>query len=203
MAIPHYNYYPPAGQVVDATDGKVQWNGRAWLLNGRVYGVPSSHKLQGRPGGPMAGWYYDWSKKAWMEPSPPAGGVTPMPRPQPTRPQPQPQPTTQLPVHSTPEKRETCMEKKPNNVLDALVKHPVAPVLGGVLLLATQFTDEPSPPTIPEDLPEPMAKQWMMIYNQNQQRFQRRMELYQNLGMVLLGYAEAKAVLDALPPKRA
>src|SRR3954466_8652319 len=104
MAIPHSNYYPPAGQVIDATDGKVQWNGRAWMLNGRVYGVPSSHKLQGRPGGPPAGWYYDWSKRAWMEPSAPAGAVTPMPRPQPTRPQ--PQPTTQLPVHTAPEKRE-------------------------------------------------------------------------------------------------
>ncbi len=198
MAIPHYNYYPPAGQVVDASDGRVQWNGRAWMLNGRVYGVPSSHRLQGRPGGPMAGWYYDWSHRAWMEPSAPSTAITPRPRPQPSHPMPQhPQPT----AHPTPDKKETCMEKKPNNVLDALVKHPVAPVLGGVLMLATQFTDEPAPPTIPDDLPEATAKQWMMIYNQNQQRFQRRMELYQNLGMVLLGYAEAKAVLDALPPK--
>jgi len=142
-----------------------------------------------------------------MEPSAPAGAARPTPRPQPQLPQPQhpqpqhPQPTAQPPVPATPEKKETCMDKRPNNVLDALVKHPVAPVLGGVLLLATQFTDEPSPPTIPEDLPEPTAKQWMMIYNQNQQRFQRRMELYQNLGMMLLGYAEAKAILDMLPPK--
>ena len=198
MAIPHYNYYPPANQVVDASDGRVQWNGRAWMLNGRVYGVPSSHRLQGRPGGALAGWYYDWSKKAWMEPSAPA--TTTPPRPLPVRTQPQPQVQPQVVVHHVP--KETCMEKKPNNVLDALTKHPVAPVLGGVLLLATQFTDEPAPPTIPDDLPEATAKQWMMIYNQNQQRFQRRMELYQNIGMVLLGYAEAKAVLDMLPPKR-
>ena len=66
----------------------------------------------------------------------------------------------------------------------------------------TLLTTEPQPPPIPDGMPESTAKQWMMIYNQNQQRFQRRMELYQNLAMVLLGYAESKAVLDALPPKR-
>jgi hypothetical protein len=42
-----------------------------------------------------------------------------------------------------------------------------------------------------------------MIFNQNQQRFARRMELYENLGNVLLGYASTAAVLRALPPKKA
>ena len=60
-----------------------------------------------------------------------------------------------------------------------------------------------APPSIPTDLPESTAKQWQMVYNQNQQRFQRRMELYENLGMVLLGYASAQTVIDALPAKRA
>src|SRR5437879_13737158 len=87
MAIPHYNYYPPAGQVVDATDGRVQWNGRAWMLNGKVYGVPSSHRLMGKPGTAHSGWTYDWSKRAWMEPSTapqfPPGGA---PRSHPPRP---------------------------------------------------------------------------------------------------------------------
>ncbi len=95
------------------------------------------------------------------------------------------------------------MEKKPNNVLDALVKHPVAPVIGGVLLLASNFTDEPQPPQITADIPEPLAKQWQMIYNQNQQRFQRRMALYEQIGMVLLGYSSTQAVMDMLPAKRA
>src|SRR5947208_3176740 len=98
--IPHYNYYPPAGQVVDATDGRVQWNGRAWMLKGRVYGVPASHRLMGKPGTAHSGWYYDWGKRAWMEPSS-APAVQSQPQPQP-RPQPRPQ-QTHLPVHRAPE----------------------------------------------------------------------------------------------------
>lgn len=200
MPVPHYNFYPPAGQVIDATDGRVQWNGRAWMLKGKVYGVPSTHRLIGKPGSSFSGWYYDWQKRAWMEPSnapafPPGGGSVP------SRPQPRPQP----PVRRAPEKKEEVMscEKSKGNVIDSLIKHPVAPVLGGVLLLASHLTEEPQPPTIPADLPEPIAKQWQMIYNQNQQRFQRRMEMYENLGMVLLGYAETRALLDALPAKGA
>src|ERR1700760_24611 len=90
MAVPHYNYYPPAGQVVDANDSRVQWNGRAWTLNGRNHSVPSSHRLIGKLGGPLAGWSYDWKKRAWMEPSAPAAtaaapvvpvGVRPAPTP--------------------------------------------------------------------------------------------------------------------------
>ena len=93
------------------------------------------------------------------------------------------------------------MENRPANVLESLIKHPVAPVLGGMLLLASHFADEPQPPVIPDDLPEATQKQWQMIFNQNQQRFQRRMEMYENLGNVLLGYASTQTVLDALPPK--
>ena len=198
MPVPHYNYYPPAGQVIDATDGRVQWNGRAWMLNGKVYGVPASHRLMGKPGSSFSGWYYDWQKKAWMEPSStpyPSNGGAPSRQP----PQPRPQP----PAPRAPVKQEELMscEKKPGNVLDSLIKHPVAPVLGGVLLLASHLTEEPQPPTITADVPDPIAKQWQMIFNQNQQRFQRRMEMYQSLGMVLLGYAEGRALLDALPQK--
>ena len=86
--------------------------------------------------------------------------------------------------------------------IESLMKHPVAPVVGGVLVAAAYLTDEPQPPSIPEGLPEASAKQWMMIYNQNQQRFQRRMDLFKDLGMVLLGYASAQTVIDALPSHR-
>src|SRR5262249_46396825 len=110
MPVPHYNYYPPAGQVIDATDGRVQWNGRAWMLNGKVYGVPASHRLMGKPGSSFSGWYYDWQKKAWMEPSNtpyPSGGGAPSRQP----PQPRPQP----PAPRAPVKKEELMscEKKP------------------------------------------------------------------------------------------
>src|SRR3954451_18438418 len=98
MATPHYNYYPPSGSVLDQNEPKAYWNGRAWMLNNKVYGVPSGHRLIGRAGGQMDGWYYDWSKRAWMEPDrgralQPSGGVplTPRPQPQPIRPAPQPE----------------------------------------------------------------------------------------------------------------
>lgn len=205
MPTPHLNFYPPAGQVIDASDSRVTWNGRAWMLSGRVYGVPSTHRLMGKPGGPLDGWYYDWGRRAWMEPDhggparPGMGAGRPTPIvSNPVRPQPQ------QPAPKPPEKKEECrMERKPGNVLESLIKHPVAPVIGGVLLLAAHFTDEPQPPSIPDELPEATQKQWQMIFNQNQQRFQRRMELYENLGNVLLGYASTQTVLDALPPKRA
>src|SRR5262245_52257898 len=198
MATPHYNYYPPAGQVIDLNDSSATWDGRAWKKGGKVYTIPSTHRLIGKPGTSMNGWTYDWSKHAWMEPTSstpvrPGPIVRPNPAPNPT-PAPQPQPPA-----PAPEKKETNMEK--STVLDALIKHPVAPVLGGVLLLAAHFTDEPQPPAFPAGLPDPMRDQWQMIYNQNQQKFQRRMDLYERIGMVLLGYAETRALLDAAQKK--
>jgi hypothetical protein len=95
------------------------------------------------------------------------------------------------------------MERKPHTVLEDLTKHPVAPVVGGVLLLASYVTDEPVPPTIPANLPEEVQKQWMMVFNQNQQRFERRMSLYRDLAMVLLGYSSARTIVDVIGPARA
>jgi len=59
LPTPHYNYYPPSGAVLDQNETRAYWNGRAWMLNNRVYGVPSGHRLVGRAGGQMDGWYYD------------------------------------------------------------------------------------------------------------------------------------------------
>jgi hypothetical protein len=189
MAVPHYNYYPPAGSVIDASDGRVTWDGHAWKLNGKVYGVPSSHRLMGKAGGPLAGWTYDWQKHAWMEPSAPKPPVTRLPqRPQPTRPQPGQAPQTAL----------VAVEHKKMSPIDSLMKHPVAPVVGGLLVAASYLTDEPTPPTVPEGLPESTAKQWMMVYNQNQQRFSRRMDLYKELGLVLLGISSAQTIIDVM-----
>ena len=203
--VPHYNYFPPAGAVIDQNDSRATWDGRAWKLNGKVYTVPSSHRLVGKPGGPLNGWSYDWQRHAWMEPgrapspSPPRPAAPMAPR-MPIVPKQQPQ---QQPPARMPEKKESTMmvEKKDGNVLEYLMKHPVAPLLGGFLLLGSQFAEEPVPPTITEALPETVAKQWQMIYAQNLQRFQRRMDLFQNVGKLLLGYADTNALLAALPPK--
>jgi hypothetical protein len=69
--------------------------------------------------------------------------------------------------------------------------------------LMTLLTTEPQPPPIPDGMPESTAKQWMMIYNQNQQRFARRMGLLKDVGMVLLGYASAQTIMSALPKRTA
>ncbi len=197
MAVPHYGYYPPSGSVIDASDGRVSWDGRSWKLKGKVYGVPSSHRLIGKAGGPLAGWTYDWKTRAWMEPSAPQAPVAPVARPpartQPAQPARPAQPTQAL----------VSVERKKLSPIESLMKHPIAPVVGGVMVAAAYLTDEPRPPTVPEGLPEATANQWMMIYNQNQQRFQRRMDLYKDIGMVLLGYASAQTIIDVLPKSAA
>jgi hypothetical protein len=200
MPQPHYNFYPPSGAVLDQNEPKAYWNGRAWMLNNRVYGVPSGHRLVGRADGPLDGWYYDWSKRAWMEPDRGGGGGGPIarrPQPQPIRQQPQQQTTpAAVPV------KEKCMNAKDPNVLEYLMKHPIAPAAGAFLLLGSMLAEEPTPPQIPDDLPEPIQKQWTMLYNQNLQRFQRRMSIWENVGKVLMGYGETNAILAALPSVR-
>ena len=210
MPTPHYNYYPPSGAVLDQNEPKAYWNGRAWMLNNKVYGVPSGHRLVGRAGGQMDGWYYDWSKRAWMEPDRGGNAITPRPQPtrpapQPTRPAPQPQPTRPAPQPEKEKSVDKCAskDKEHGNVLEYLMKHPIAPLAGAVVLLGSMMADEPVPPQIPNELPEPIQKQWLMIYNQNQQRFQRRMQIWDTVGKALLGYSDTNAILAALPARKA
>ena len=87
----------------------------------------------------------------------------------------------------------------PKSAFEALMKHPVAPAVGGFLIIASLLTDEPAPPEMPDDLPEATQKQWQMIYAQNLERHRRRMDTFQVIGQVLLGYASTDAVLKALP----
>lgn len=213
MPILRKNYYPPADSVIDQNESRARWDGKRWVLNGKTYTVPSSHRLVGRPGGSHAGWYYDWKQRAWMQPdSRPSAPTTPgramptpgRPLPMPVRPSPvmpAAPPAFAAPSCTPCAQQEIPLETKEANVLEYLMKHPVAPVVGGFLLLSTQLTEEPLPPTIPPELPDAVAKQWQMIYAQNLQRFQRRMTLWENVGKLLLGYADTNAVLAALPPK--
>lgn len=209
MPIPHYNHYPPSGSVLDQNEPKAYWNGRAWMLNNRVYGVPSGHRLVGRAGGPLDGWYYDWATRAWMEPDrgrAGGGGGAPLtPRPQQPRPQPRPQPQRPAPQPEKEKFLDKCSKDntKSPNVLEYLMKHPIAPLAGAVVLLGSMMAEEPVPPQIPNDLPEPIQKQWIMIYNQNQQRFQRRMQIWDTVGKALIGYADTNAILAALPARKA
>ena len=43
-----------------------------------------------------------------------------------------------------------------------------------------------------------MQKQWQMVFNQNQQRFERRMNMYRDLAGVFLGYTGARSVVDVI-----
>ncbi len=185
--IPHFNYYPPAGEVITLANPGVIWDGQRWMLGGRPYPMQAGERVIGRAGTSHDGWYYDWAQRAWIEPA----------RPSPTIVQP-----TVTNVIPAPLPGGSIQMQKDPTVLEYLMKHPVAPLLGGFLMLGTQLAEEPAPPQIPADLPEPVAKQWQMIYAQNLQRFQRRMTLWENVGKLLLGYADTNAVLAALPVKR-
>jgi hypothetical protein len=201
MPNPHFNYYPPSGAVLDESEPRAYWNGRAWMLNNRVYGVPSGHRLVGRRGGPLENWYYDWGTRAWMEPDKPSApprALRPQPRPLPQRPQPAPMPAKQ----ENPVDKCITKETKDRNVLEYLVKHPIAPLAGALVLIGSMLADEPSPPQIPDGLPEAIQKQWMMIYNQNQQRFARRQQIWDLVGKTLLGYSDTNAIMAALPPRK-
>lgn len=203
MPIARKNYRPPAGSVVDQNEPRASWNGKEWRLNNRRYSPPSSHRLIGKPGGSLSGWYYDWKQRAWMEPdrSTPAVGARPpvTSRPPAARPPIMRPPATQPFVPTTQQPTVVSAEKDPmrrdNNVLQFLLQHPVAPLIGGFLIVGSMMADEPQPPQIPEGLPEATAKQWQMIYAQNLQRFERRQQMWETAGKVLLGYAEANAVL--------
>src|SRR5438067_7822749 len=74
----HYNYFPPPGSVTDLDDARNVWVGTAWIANGVPAIVPSGHRLVGKPDGSLSGWYYDWQRRAWIEP----GDDTPGPRPE-------------------------------------------------------------------------------------------------------------------------
>jgi hypothetical protein len=231
MPIAHYNYYPPANSVFDADNVQAKWDGRAWRVNGAVYTVPNGHRLAGLPG-PLYGWTYDWQKRAWMEPGnapaptpsapakPAPGPFTmgpvgphpvaprpgtpapqPAPAPQPPAPAPQPQPQPEAPA-CEPEKEQIRMTN-PQTFLEDLVKHPFAPLIGAGLLVVSYIQDEPTPPAISPELPEPLQKQVTMLFNQNQQKFARRMDLYRDLGMILLGYAGSRSIVDVIGQKHA
>jgi hypothetical protein len=191
MAIPHYNYFPPAGSVIDLNDRRVTWDGSAWRRKNHVYRVPSKHRLVGVDGGPLSGWYYDWKQRAWIEPGNPQPPVVARP------------PAPVVVVRPQPVDKEKTMScNKPNNALETLRRHPWAPLIGLGLKFLPEFAAEPMPPAIPDGTPETQQKQIQMTYDQNLLRFQRRMSLYDKLGDVLLGYASVSAVMESLPSKR-
>jgi hypothetical protein len=192
MAVAHKNYYPPAGTVEVTNDPGWSWNGRAWTKGGRVGVPPKGAPLRGKAGTQMAGWVYDWSKYAWIEPS--GGGAIqhrpprPHPGPQPG-PQPQPQPQ-QIVIQQQPKKEEAMSKcEHPHHaasIYDGIKNHPLVPLLGLGVLVASDFLTQPSPPQIPPELPEAFQKMWMLIYEQNLNSYTIRKQMLDKWGQVLL-----------------
>lgn len=211
MAIPHKNYYPPAGTVEVAGDRSWSWDGRAWHHNGRVAAPPRGSRLVGKPGTVMAGWWYDWNQYAWMDPHaqpaphyPPGGGgapiihinPTPHPAPQP-HPQPQPQPVI---VHQEEEhmecKHDHHHKEKEPGLLKGLLKHPIIPGAGVLALIIPHFIKEPTPPPITSDTPPWLASLYQTIYDQNRDKYRDSRETWNNVGQALLTLGSAQAAIS-------
>lgn len=208
MPTPHKNFRPPAGSVIDVNDARLSWDGSNWKLNGKKHTVPSSHHLIGKPGGPLTGWTYDWKQKAWIQPDVVTTRPSPTSRPSlPSRPPVAPRPAAPIvPVAPQPvtQTKETSMTYvKPETAFQALLQHPIAPLVGGGLIAIAKFTEGPVPPPISEQLTDAERTDTMMRFQQNQLRFTQRMDLYATIGMALLGHAEAQAVFTAFAPPTA
>jgi hypothetical protein len=192
----HSGYYPPAGSVEVANDHTWRWDGRRWLHNGRV-DYPANRPLRGVANGPLNGWFYDWSQKAWMEP---IGGSGSSPSPivrLPPRPTPAP---TLTPTPATQQHKEEHMHKcehhhhKPT-LYEGIKDHPWVPVIGLLLMIGADFMQQPQPPVIPDGLPDNVGKQWQMIYNQNLQMYQTRRAQLDKYGGILLALGLGNAAV--------
>jgi hypothetical protein len=198
MAVAHKNFYPRAGSVEVANDPGWSWNGRQWMKGGRVGVPPKGAPLRGRTGTEMAGWYYDWSKYAWIEPT--RQQMPPRPMPMPPRPAPsppvvvvQPQPPAPAPKKET--QMSDCNKPMIGGIWEGLIRHPILPAAGVALLIASRFLKRPEPPMIPPELPEPMAKWWQMNYAQNLAIWENNKEFYTNFGQALLTIGTANSAV--------
>lgn len=189
----HSGYYPPAGSVEVANDRSWRWDGRRWLHNGRV-DYPANRPLRGVPGGALSGWYYDWPQKAWMEPiadAPRPAQIIPLPRPMPPAPSPAPAPQPYKEDHMT--KCEHHHHKP--TLYEGIKDHPWVPVIGLLLMIGSDFLQQPQPPVLPDGLPDNVAKQWQMIYAQNLNLYSTRKEMLDKYGGILMALGLGNAAV--------
>jgi hypothetical protein len=192
--IEHKDYLPPPKSVIDASDKHVHWDGRFWVRKGKPFSPTPSHRLIGNPKGPLKGWFYDWNARAWMEP----GGTT-LTAPVAVAPPPAP---VRAPVANDNRKEMAmqCGGNKPVTPLEAVLKHPVAPVVGGLLVLLPQFIDPPGRPTYPAGMPPETIADAQATFDENRDRYAQRMQLYRDIGMVLLGYSSVQTLQTLVQP---
>lgn len=194
----HTGYYPPANSVEVMNDHSWRWDGRRWLHNGKV-DYPANKPLRGVPGGPLNGWTYDWSQKAWMEP---IGGPVRGPSPGapiihlPPRPAPAPTPPAPAPQLHKEEHMHQCQHHHHKPTLyEGIKDHPWVPVIGLLLMIGSDFMQQPQPPVIPDGLPDNIGKQWQMIYSQNLQMYQTRRAQLDKYGGILLALGLGNAAV--------
>lgn len=197
MPIARKNYHPPAGSVIDANEPRASWDGHQWRRDGKKFKVPSSHRLVGRPGGSLNGWYYDWKKRAWMEPD---RALTPTPGGTPPRMPTQSAPQTTMPAKPTQEKAmQNATQTTPPTLLDYWKNHPLAPVISALCATASIVIDDPLPPTIPENLPEAKQKELVNLYHHNRELVKNRRESLRLLAQMIAGVSESSALFSMLP----
>ena len=197
--IEHKDYMPPPKSVYDASDKHVHWDGRFWVRKGKPFSPTPSHRLVGNPKGPLKGWFYDWNKRAWIEPEDPMTAAAAPP------PAPAPAPMVRAPANDNRKEMVPmqCAGSKPVTPLEAVLKHPVAPVVGGLLVLLPQFIDPPARPTYPPGLPPETIADAQATFDENRDRFAQRMQLYRDIGMVLLGYSSVQTLQTLVQPDAA
>jgi len=93
------------------------------------------------------------------------------------------------------------MSKHEHSKLESLMKHPLAPLVGGVMWAIAQFTEEPAPRLVPSELPEAVRAEWQAVIAKNQVRFQRRMAFFEKVGEVLMGFSSVTSIIDFIEAK--
>ena len=188
MPTPHYNYRPAAGDVVDQNEPTAYWNGKKWQKNKKNYGVPSGHRLVGRAGGPLNGWYYDWSQRAWMEPdkTAPSAPATLMPRPIVVRPTAQPQPRKESTMSKCDHSRKVSLA---DQIME--VAKVVSYIAGPVVIAVGQSIKPPAAPPVTATQPQWLIDQNQNTFQANNASYESRKGAWQNWGQALLTFGSS------------
>lgn len=200
MATPHFNYYPPSGSVIDQNEPTAYWNGKRWQKKKKNYAVPSGHRLVGRPGGPLNGWYYDWAQRAWMEPDKP----TPAPARPPAMPAPM-APTRTIPAGpirpvsmplSTRDKENTmskCGHSRKASLAEQVMEvvKVGSYIAGPILIAAGQTVKSPAQPPVTPAMPVWLIEKNKSIYEDNKSAYLSRKGDLQNWGQALLTFGSS------------
>lgn len=92
----------------------------------------------------------------------------------------------------------THLAHREPDLIEQMKRHPLFPLLGLGLSLASDFLKAPQPPQLPEGLPEAFRMQWQMIYAQNLALYQERKAILDKYATLILGLSGASAITAEL-----